>query len=98
MIYEDHHYEYINVTELLIVTGGEIDGSGKGYGETGREQLVVANGGIKGRQKELTNEKLTKIQMDEDGDLTIVVSFLFDYAYHPGTDTVTVKSKLSRAN
>ena len=35
-----------------------------------------------------------KMQMDED--LPIIVSFLFDYAHHTRTDTVTVESKFRR--
>ena len=55
----------------IHVTGGRVDGSGNGYGEAGRKQLVVTNGGIKGIQKELTNEEVMKMQMDEE--LPIVV-------------------------
>ena len=46
-------------------------------------------------QKELTNEKIMKMQ--KEADLPIVVSFLFNYARHPRTDTVTVESELRRA-
>ena len=40
------------------------------------------------QREDLTNEKVMKMQMDED--LPIVVSFLFDHARHPINDTITV--------
>ena len=42
------------------------------------------------------DEELTKTQMDGDGDLHIVVSFLFNYEFHHGADIVTVELKLNR--